>query len=296
VLTFFAIVLAVYVGECVYRVGNGAIVLSGARRGRWRARVGPMLTLGGKGGASIAPLLPPLATAALCHPSPSPSADADVLSKPAQKAATKRIDQFFEAARPVWIGCNTMWMFVWCLAPAIVFFRGLAGTWRGLLLSGLGILGVILFTYWRAHRALYPDAKAERRSHVMLMGVSPLGAIRAVDHLSHRVLAEMHPLVAATALCPRAESVRLARWLYFAPDQHDDDLRRFLENAGLWSDVTAPPEAGEAGAIAFCPRCHAQYVRSDGTCSDCSGVRLVRGPGAWGLGPRVDPQAPSPSP
>jgi hypothetical protein len=273
VLTFFAIVLVVYVGECVYRVGNGAIVLSGARRGRWRARVGPMLTLGGKGGVSIAPLLPPLATASLCHP--SPSSDTDILSKAAQKAAAKRIDQFFDAARSVWIGCNTMWMFVWCLAPAIVFFRGLAGTWRGLLLSGLGILGIILFTYWRAHRALYPDAKAERRSQVMLMAVSPLGAIRAVDHLSHRLLAEMHPLVAAMALCPRAESVRLARWLYFAPDHNNEGLRRFLESAGLLSDVIAPPEAGEAGATAFCPRCHAQYVRSDGTCSDCSGIELI---------------------
>jgi hypothetical protein len=273
VLTFFAIVLVVYVGECVYRVGNGAIVLSGSRRGRWRARVGPMLTLGGKGGASIAPLLSPLATAAPCHP--STSGDADILSKSAQKAAAKRIDLFFDSARPVWIGCNAMWMFVWCLAPAIVFFRGLAGTWRELLLIGVGILGFILVTYLRAHRRLYPEAKAERRSHAMLMGVSPLGAIRAVDHLSYRLLAEMHPLVAAMALCPRAESVRLARWFYFAPDHNDDGLRRFLEQAGLWSDVTAPPEAGEAGATAFCPRCHAQYVRPDGTCSDCSGIDLV---------------------
>lgn len=293
-LTFFAIVLVVYVGECVYRVGNGAIVLSGARRGRWRARVGPMLTLGGKGGASIAPLLPPLATAALCHP--SPSSDADLLSSGTQKAAAKRIEQFFEAAGPVWIGCNTMWVFVWCLAPAIVFFRGLAGTWRGLLVSGLGILGFILLTYWRAHRALYPEAKAERHSHVMLMGVSPLGAIRAVDHLSYRLLAETHPLVAAMALCPPAERVRLGRWLYFAPDHRDESLRRVLEATGLWSDVVAPPDTGEAGATAFCPRCHAQYVRSAGTCSDCSGVMLVRGPGAWKLGPRVDPPAPSPSP
>jgi hypothetical protein len=29
------------------------------------------------------------------------------------------------------------------------------------------------------------------------------------------------PLVAAVALCPRDEAVRLARWLYFAPDGQD---------------------------------------------------------------------------
>jgi hypothetical protein len=275
VLTFFAIVLVVYAAECVYRAGPGAVVLTGARRGGWRVRVGPMLTLGGKGGASMAPLLPPLATVALCHP-PTSSSDPELLSKGAQKAAAKRIDLFFDSVDAVWISCNTLWIFVWSVAPAIVFWRGLAGTWRGLLLSGLGILGCILFTYWRAHRALYPDARAERRSQTILMGVSPLGAIRAVDHLSHRLLADTHPMVAAMALCPRAESVRLARWLYFAPDQRDESLRRFLEAAGLWSDVVAPPGAGEAGATAFCPRCHAQYVRSDGTCSDCSGVMLVR--------------------
>jgi hypothetical protein len=278
VLTFFAIVLVVYATECVYRVGHGAIVLSGARRGRWRARIGPMLTLGGKGGASIASLLPPLATVALC-PLPTPPTDTDLLSKAAQKTAAKRLDRFFDAVDLVWIGCNTLWLFVWILAPAIVFWRGLAGTWRGLLLSGLGILGFTLFTYWRAHRALYPDARVERRSHTMLMAVSPLGAIRAVDHLAHRLLADTHPLVAAVALCPRAESVRLARWLYFAPDRHDDHLRRFLESAELWADVIAAPDAGEAGVTAFCPRCHAQYVRSDGTCSDCSGVNLVGGLG-----------------
>jgi hypothetical protein len=275
VLTFFAIVLVVYAAECVYRVGNGAIVLSGARRGRWRARIGPMLTLGGKGGASVAPLLPPLATVALCA-DPGSSTDTAPLSKAAQKAAAKRIEQFFDAAGAVWIGCNTLWVFVWCLAPAIVFFRGLAGTWPRLLLSGLVILGFILFTFWRAHRALYPDARAERRSQTMLMAVSPLGAIRAVDHLSRPLLAETHPLVAALSLCPRAESVRLARWLYFAPDRRDADLRRFLDDADLWSAVAAPPDAGDAGATAFCPRCHAQYVRSDGNCSDCSGVVLVK--------------------
>lgn len=274
-LTFFAIVLVVYAAECVYRVGNGAIVLTGARRGRWRAHVGPMLALGGKGGASIASLLPPLATAAACQPPGSLNGSADVLSKGAQKAATARIDKFFEVADLAWIGCNTLWVFVWLLAPAIVYWRGLAGTWLRLLVTGFAILGFVLWTYWRAHRALYPDGLAERRSHTILMGVSPLGAIRAVDHLSHRLLVDTHPLVAAMALCPRPGSVRLARWLYFAPAHRDDALRRFLEANDLWSDVVAPPDAGEAGATAFCPRCHAQYVRSDGMCSDCSGVALV---------------------
>ena len=68
----------------------------------------------------MASLLPPLATAAACQPPGSLNDSADVLSKGAQKAAAARIDKFFEAADPVWIGCNTLWVFVWVLAPAIV--------------------------------------------------------------------------------------------------------------------------------------------------------------------------------
>lgn len=275
-LTFFVIVLAIYVTECVYRVESGGIVLTGARRGRWRARLGPMLTLGGKGGVSVAPLLPPLPTQA-SFGQPSSAIDAGTsLSKEAQKRAAARVQEFFDAAAPVWIACNALWLFVCIVAPAIVFRLGLAATWPELLIAGLTILAFLLVTFWWAHRTLYPNGVAERRSRTILMGVSPLGAIRAVDHLSGRLLAGVHPVVAAMVLCPRDETVRLARWLYFVPDRRDDGLRRLLESGGLWSDVVAPPGSGEAGTTAFCPRCHAQYIRPEGTCSDCAGIELVK--------------------
>jgi hypothetical protein len=281
VLTFFAIVGVIYVTECLYRVDTGAIVLTGARRGRWRVCIGPMLTLGGKGGASVAPLLPPLATpvawpgdvARLASLAGGPAA---ALSKKAQNEVVDRIDRFYEVVEPLRVACNSLWIFVFGLAPVIVFWRGLAGTWPELLLLGLAFLGFTLVVFWRGHRRLYPEARGERRSKTILMGVSPLGAIRAADHLSHRLLAGAHPLVAAVALCPREEAVRLARWLYFAPDGQDPDVRRYLESSDLWDAVAAPPRLEEMGAAAFCPRCHAQYVRASGECSDCAGVGLVK--------------------
>lgn len=292
-LTFFAIIAVIYVTECVYRVDSGAIVLTGARRGRWRARIGPMLTLGGKGGASMAPLLPPLATPAVWPGDAERlrslgGGPAVALSRRAQKEVVDRIDRFYEVVGPLRVACISLWIFVCGFAPAIVFWRGLAATWPELLFLGLAILGLTLAAFWRAHRRLYPDARGERRSKTILMGVSPLGAIRAADHLSHGLLARAHPLVAAVALCPREEAVRLARWLYFAPDGHDPDVRRYLESSDLWDVVAAPPRLEEMGAAAFCPRCHAQYVRASGDCSDCAGV---------GLRPRTPspkPQAPIP--
>jgi hypothetical protein len=283
VLTFFAVVIGIYVAECVYWVQSGEIVLTGARRGRWRASVGPLLTFGPRGGGSVAPLLPPLGIPI------GWSADAGdrPLSRDARKAAAKRIDRFYEAAEPVWVGSNALWLFLFVLAPIVVEWRGLAATWPLLLTIGLAVLSYILFTFWSAHRELYPDAPQERRSKTILMGVSPLGAIRAVDHLARRLLVGTHPLVAAVVLCRRDEAIRLGRWMYFAPETRDDGLRRFLETCDLWEAVLAPP-AGETGATAFCPRCHAQYVRVDGGCSDCAGVELVK----WTPSPAPTPSAP----
>jgi hypothetical protein len=273
VLTLFAAIAAIYVAECVYWIDTGAMVLTGVWRGRWRARLGPAFTVGSKGGAFLAPLLPPLATLA-DWPSPAAASRDATLSRKAVKEAAKRLDVFFETAGPVWISCNALWLFLFVITPPVVVWRGLASTWPVLILLLVGFLALILAGFWQAHAALYPEARAERRSKTLLMAVSPLGAIRAVDHLARRVLVECHPLVAAQALCGEAATVRLARWIYFAPGGADPALKSFLQACDLWSVVNAPPQPPEPASIAFCPRCHAQYVRMVEACADCRSVAL----------------------
>jgi hypothetical protein len=275
VLTFFVIVAVIYAAECVYRVENGGLALTGVRRRRWRVHIGPMVALGRRGGISIVPLLPPLATPTVWPAaSTAPGQPAALLSAKSRKEASAAADKFYEAAEPVWIGANTLWVFLFAIAPAVVYWRGLAATWPTLLLSGLVILAFTLYAFWTAHAELFPGGRAERREKTILMALSPLGAVRAVDHLSHRLLAATHPLVAAVELCDRSELVRLARWMYFAAP--DAALRRLLEDCDLWQAVISPPECGEPGAATFCPRCHAQYSRDTGECSDCAGVGLVQ--------------------
>jgi hypothetical protein len=275
VLTFFVIVAVIYAAECVYRVENGGLALTGVRRRRWRVHVGPMVALGRRGGISIVPLLPPLATPTVWPAaSTAPGQPATLLSAKSRKEASAAADKFYEAAEPVWIGANTLWVFLFVIAPAVVYWRGLAATWPTLLLSGLVILAFTLYAFWTAHAELFPGGRTERREKTILMALSPLGAVRAVDHLSHRLVAGTHPLVAAVELCDRGEVVRLARWMYFAAP--DAALRRFLEDCDLWQAVISPPECGEPGAATFCPRCHAQYSRDTGDCSDCAGVGLVQ--------------------
>ena len=274
-LTFYVIVAAIYAAECVYRVENGGLALTGVRRRRWRAHIGPMLALGRRGGMSVAPILPPLATAAT-WPAASASSDqpAPSFSAKNRREAAAAVDRFYKAAEPVWIGANTLWIFLFVAAPAVVYWRGLAATWPTLLLSGLVILAFTLYAFWTAHAELFPGGRSERREKTILMALSPLGAVRAVDQLSWRFFAGTHPLVAALELCDRREAVRLARWMFFAAP--DAALQRFLEDCDLWHAVTSPPDADEPGAATFCPRCHAQYTRDSGDCSDCAGVGLVQ--------------------
>jgi hypothetical protein len=271
VLTLFAVAAAVYVAECLYWVEPDAIVLTGARPRRWRARVGPLVALGRKGGVVLAPLLPPLATVADWPGLP----DAD-LSRTALKRATKKAELFFDAAEPVWISSNTLWLYLFCIAPAAVVWRGIAATWPALLVVGLALVAFTLVGFWQAHRDLYPEAASERRSKTLLMAVSPFGAIRAVDHLSRRLFTDTHPLVAAQALCRTEDAVSLARLLYFSPRAGDPAVREFLETCELWDRVAAPPRELDAATIAYCPRCHTQYVRSLAACADCGGVALQR--------------------
>lgn len=279
-LTLFGVAAAIYVAECLFWVEPEAIVLTGARPRRWRARVGPLLALGRKGGVVLAPLLPPLATLADWPASsaflPRVGGPGTDLSRKALKQATTRVELFFDAAEPVWISCNTLWLFLFCITPAVVVWRGIPGTWPVLLVVGLALVAFTLLGFWQAHRDLYPDAVSERRSKTILMALSPLGAIRAVDHLSRRLFADTHPLIAAQALCRSEDAVSLARSLYYSPPDRDPAVRDFLEACGLWERVAAPPRELDPATIAYCPRCHTQYVRSLAACADCSGVALQR--------------------
>jgi predicted amidophosphoribosyltransferase len=43
---------------------------------------------------------------------------------------------------------------------------------------------------------------------------------------------------------------------------------------GRREDVLRPPDREDAAFLSYCPRCQAQYTRSDGHCADCGGVQV----------------------
>src|SRR5260370_39990637 len=71
------------------------------------------------------------------------------------------------------------------------------------------ITAALLFR--RAHRALFPDASAERFTPFVTMLLAPPTAIRAHDLLSRHLLGAFHPLAVAQGLCSPARFEELAR-------------------------------------------------------------------------------------
>jgi hypothetical protein len=122
--------------------------------------------------------------------------------------------------------------------------------------------------------------------------------MRSRDPLSRPLLERFHPLAVARELCHPARFeefasrvVREARHPRPRPSSGEGDadavwawfdramlerLEGFVSEAGLNADrLDIAPEKSDAQSQAYCPRCHAQFIRKDGGCSDC-GVGLIR--------------------
>jgi hypothetical protein len=91
-----------------------------------------------------------------------------------------------------------------------------------------------------------------------------------------------HPLQPATPQSmPVAAQVAVA-WMDAA---WRDSLEKFLRRSGVKEDEwQSNPARTEACHASYCPRCLVQYVKSEGLCEDCGGVRLKPFPAAAGPG------------
>jgi len=118
----------------------------------------------------------------------------------------------------------------------------------------------------------------------------PQHAMRAVDHLSLELLAGIHPLAAGRCLLSLVEWQALAAetWRHWRFRSETDPLhpalsvvgprlQDFLKKEGLTLEQleAAPPR--EAGASAYCPRCHTTFSTTESLCRDCEGLPPV----AW---------------
>ncbi|MGH9363636.1 MAG: hypothetical protein ACRD2T_17130, partial [Thermoanaerobaculia bacterium] len=178
------------------------------------------------------------------------------------------------------------------------------------LLSGaVALHAAIVVACARAHRALYPEERAGRRSLLAVMALSPPAAIRARDFLARELLPGSHPLAVAGVLCGREElqafaarAVRDARYPVADADPTENPLARSIEawfgeaerealerfapEAGLGvEELLAPPPRQDSAVASFCPRCLLQYRTESASCPDCAGVPLRPLPPSDGAAP-----------
>jgi hypothetical protein len=152
------------------------------------------------------------------------------------------------------------------------------------------------FSY--VHRRLDPDGDARRRHALLLLALSPIGAIRSAAAAGRDVYAAWDPLAVAHAHCDADEFRRVAQEalceLRHPPPRGDAadaairrceewtrsaqlaSVERLLTARGLDpASLLAPPVPLRATNRAWCPRCRVQYEIPSGACADCGGVPLV---------------------
>ncbi len=186
-------------------------------------------------------------------------------------------------------------MYLFVVAPVIIGRAGLGGTWPILLglLAALWAATVVCYVY--THRAICPERRDERRHHAIVIALTPLATIRAIDLLLRERLTSFHPLAIAAALCPPATFRQFAAevlrdlvhpctgptgeasaaagataWFRSRLRACCEQLvrRHGLEPAEL---LHAPPPE-DPRCQAYCPRCFGQFVRPVEVCPHCPGI------------------------
>ncbi len=214
-------------------------------------------------------------------------------------ALKKRCDDFASRAKPVRLLSNVLFVFVFIIAPLVVWRLGIVATWQALVAGLFTLTGITMILFHRAHLALHPDAGDERFSQCLMVLLYSPAAMRASDALSRPLLENFHPLTVASVLCDGKNFHALARQLLrdlrfpALPLATDDQpqlaaiekttraltlaaAEALVKKSGINpDDLMRAPQPLDATCRACCPRCHAQFTAVEATCSDCGGMPSV---------------------
>jgi hypothetical protein len=196
-----------------------------------------------------------------------------------------------------WIVFNSLALIAYTVTTAFMADRfGLRHAWP-LFFAILVLFAFSIFTYLRAHSALWPQEGLPWR-HIFPMVLAPPHALRAFDYLTRELCSEYHWLPVAKVSMD-LDTARELTYQYW----------RQLTFPATWEKVTCPTaqnalqewrrivlqfintnygEATEAldppitlsGCTVYCPRCRQQYTKAT-FCSDC-GIGLAQFDSSFG--------------
>lgn len=191
---------------------------------------------------------------------------------------------------------NALFLYLFIFVPVMIWNFGLK-FWLSLLVGLLTLTANIAFLFHHAHKYFYPKSEDDRLTHFLLILLSPVTSIRALDTLSRPLFETFHPLAVASVICSPEQFRELAgramRNLQFpVPSSHSIDraaqtaerdshssLRKALQsllkqNRLNPDELLRPPRPADESCRAYCPRCLAQFTHVEGTCPDCADLPL----------------------
>jgi hypothetical protein len=215
-----------------------------------------------------------------------------------------RMDEYDTLTEPLLYLANLQFLFVFGIAPVIVWAWGLVDTWLYLLIGLYGLVGLNAAFFRYAHRALYREVPSERWMWGVMMVLNPMAALRGRDLLARELLVSMEPSAVAYVLLPqqqrddllRAVLVDLHHPLRPACPEDVTPVDRSIESDYRARRLSAiermiraqgddpqrysgPPAPADETCVSYCPRCHNQLVIDEGTCEPCGGIPLRPFPG-----------------
>jgi len=150
------------------------------------------------------------------------------------------------------------------------------------------LMGCSAAHLWWLGKRVYPGARAALRMDALLSLLVPFHAMRALEMAAVHAMGTTHPaalILATRDLTNPWLAGFIRRILHPLPGVAEDAgfaaalrpvLATALARCGLSLDDFdgAPDRAGDAAAVAYCPRCHGRYLARVKACPDCRGMRL----------------------
>ena len=213
--------------------------------------------------------------------------------------AEKRWRQFQQDTRRLRLIANSLFVYLFVFAPALIWGVGLKLSWPGLLVGLVAFTGSLAWLFRREHLKLYPAAEDERFTQFLTVLLSPATAIRARDMLTRPLLENFHPLTIARVVCAPKQFRSLASailreirhpalplcpladaraqeaersWRLLVQNR----IEKLLRKSGLdLEELSGPPAPSDSACRSYCPRCLTQFVTEAARCGDCGGLQTV---------------------
>lgn len=268
----YAVLVVLLLVESLVWVKSGRQLVFRWRRGRDRLVDGADLVGNQRGGFAL--LVPWLwrGEAFLCGGDDA-EVSADVARGP--QSLREELTRARIVLGPLRVACAIEWLVLFGGFPALVAWFGLAACWPALL-AMLAIAQILtLALAWRAHRILYPQARAARWGLAARLAASPPAAVRAADALSLPLFQQEHAIAVALAVGAQHAVIDPARRALVDARQRsvEPPLRRLFEAWDLDVDaLLRPPTREHDGCVAYCPRCLTQYIEPVTSCVNCPTV------------------------